>query len=63
MVHCPICKTALDSADDIEFTEMDARTGFIRASKRFYTASCAECGTTIGSGIAGAKANANGGAV
>ncbi|WP_368409355.1 hypothetical protein [Halorussus gelatinilyticus] len=37
---------------------MDAETGFVKASKRFYTANCAECGRTIGSGVAGAKSNA-----
>lgn len=61
MVHCPECETALTTADDVEFVEMDAKAGFIRASKRFYTTACAECGATIGSGIAGAKSN--GGAV
>ncbi|AFK21447.1 hypothetical protein E6P09_16295 (plasmid) [Haloferax mediterranei ATCC 33500] len=57
MVHCPECKTALETIDDIEFVEMDARTGFIRSSKRFYTTTCAECSATIGSGVAGAKPN------
>lgn len=57
MVHCPECQTTLSTIDDIEFVEMDATTGFIRASKRFYAANCAECGVTIGNGVAGAKAN------
>jgi len=61
MVHCPECQTTLASIDDIEFAETDSATGFIRASKRFYTANCAACGVTIGSGVAGAKSN--GGAV
>ncbi|ACV46555.1 MULTISPECIES: hypothetical protein [Halomicrobium] len=61
MVHCPECQTPLETADDIEFAETDATTGFIKASKRFYTANCAACGLTIGSGVAGAKSN--GGAV
>ncbi|SDN22695.1 hypothetical protein SAMN04487949_3692 [Halogranum gelatinilyticum] len=60
MVHCPECQTSLETIDDIEFVEMDARTGFIRASKRFYTSNCAACGATIGSGVAGAKANGGG---
>ena len=58
MVHCPECKTSLDDSEDIEFVEMDATTGLVKASKRFYTANCAECGRTIGSGVAGAKSNA-----
>ncbi|AAV47679.1 unknown [Haloarcula marismortui ATCC 43049] len=57
MVHCPDCETSLETADDIEFVEVDATTGFIKASKRFYTANCAACGVTIGSGVAGAKSN------
>jgi predicted nucleic-acid-binding Zn-ribbon protein len=61
MAHCPNCGTTLADADDVEFTEMDATTGFIAASKRFYTTNCAHCGTTIGSGVAGAKAGGGGG--
>jgi len=57
MVHCPECETSLADAEDIEFVEMDSETGIVRASKRFYTANCAECGRTIGSGVAGAKSN------
>ncbi|MDT3434205.1 MULTISPECIES: hypothetical protein [Haloarcula] len=57
MVHCPDCETSLETADDIEFVEVDSATGFIKASKRFYTANCAACGVTIGSGVAGAKSN------
>ncbi|MFC7075627.1 hypothetical protein [Haloarcula halophila] len=60
MVHCPECETTLAEADDIEFSEMDATTGFLAASKRFYTANCAACGATIGSGVAGAKAGGGG---
>ena len=57
MVHCPECQTTLDTIDDIEFVETDAKIGFVRASKRFYTTNCAACGATIGSGVAGAKSN------
>ncbi|QIB72958.1 hypothetical protein GL213_00080 [Halogeometricum borinquense] len=60
MVHCPECQSTLSSSEDISFEETEARTGFIRASKRFYTANCASCGMTIGSGVAGAKANGGG---
>ncbi|WP_435365254.1 hypothetical protein [Haloarchaeobius sp. DYHT-AS-18] len=60
MVHCPACETTLADASDVEFTETDATTGFIAASKRFYVASCAECGETLGSGVAGAKAGGGG---
>jgi len=58
MVHCPECGTTLDSGDDVSFTETDATLGFIESSKRFYTASCADCGRTLGSGVAGARGNA-----
>ncbi|GGO00302.1 hypothetical protein [Haloarcula pellucida] len=61
MVHCPDCETALADESDVEFVEMDATTGFLAASKRFYVANCAECGNTLGSGVAGAKGG--GGAV
>jgi len=61
MVHCPDCETVLESPDDIEFAEQDATLGFLKASKRFYTADCAACGYTVGSGVAGAQGN--GGAV
>ncbi|WP_324756647.1 hypothetical protein [Haloarcula montana] len=60
MVHCPECETTLAEADDIEFAEMNATTGLLAASKRFYTANCAACGATIGSGVAGAKAGGGG---
>ena len=61
MVHCPECETALESVDDIEYVEQDATIGIFRASKRYYTAECAACGCSLGSGVAGAQAN--GGAV
>jgi predicted nucleic-acid-binding Zn-ribbon protein len=63
MVHCPDCETTLQNADDVEFIETDAETGILAASKRYYTAVCAECGRTLGSGVAGAKAGGGGGAV
>ncbi|MFH5801343.1 hypothetical protein [Haladaptatus sp. CMAA 1911] len=56
MVHCPDCGSTLEAESDVEFVEMDAKTGFLKASKRFYVVTCANCGTTIGSGVAGAKA-------
>lgn len=58
MVHCPECRASLDEIDDVTFADVDARIGFLRASKRFYTASCASCGAVIGNGVAGARANA-----
>ncbi|WP_226007639.1 hypothetical protein [Natrinema salinisoli] len=61
MVHCPECDATLSAESDIDFVETEATTGFIAASKRFYVATCATCGATIGSGVAGAKAG--GGAV
>jgi cytochrome c len=57
MVHCPECERTLADSEDIEFAEMDSVTGIVRASKRFYAANCAECDRTLGSGVAGAKAN------
>lgn len=61
MVHCPECQSTLEEASDLEFVETDAETGFLKASKRYYLARCADCGATIGSGVAGAKAGGNGG--
>lgn len=55
MVHCPECETALETAADVEFVDMEARPGFFRASKRFYVAACGECGVAIGTGVAGAR--------
>ncbi|WP_256392075.1 hypothetical protein [Natronoarchaeum rubrum] len=63
MVHCPECEATLAEASDVEFVETDAETGIIAASKRFYAVECVECGTTLGSGVAGAKAGGGGGAV
>lgn len=60
MVHCPECEATLAEESDIEFVEMDSTTGFLSASKRFYIANCADCGSTIGSGVAGAKAGGGG---
>lgn len=56
-MHCPNCEATLETIDDVEFVEMDAKVGFIRASKRFYTTECTDCGRTLGSGVAGAQAN------
>lgn len=61
MAHCPECGTTLEEGSDLSFAEMDATTGFLKASKRYYVANCANCGATIGSGVAGAKAGGNGG--
>jgi translation initiation factor 2 beta subunit (eIF-2beta)/eIF-5 len=41
--------------EDVEFVEMGVKTGFIKASKRFYLVACGHCGAAIGSGVAGAK--------
>jgi hypothetical protein len=60
MVHCPDCETTLEASADIEFVEMDSTTGILAASKRFYVANCSECGRTLGSGVAGAKAGGGG---
>jgi len=60
MVHCPDCETTLQHSDDVEFVEMDARLGFVRASKRFYVTRCAHCGYAMGSGVAAARATATG---
>lgn len=62
MVHRPECETSLASMEDVEFVDVEARTGFIRASKRFYVVECANCGYSIGSGVAGAGANSGGAA-
>jgi predicted nucleic-acid-binding Zn-ribbon protein len=60
MVHCSECETSLASMDDVEFVDVESRTGFVRASKRFYVVECASCGYSIGSGVAGARANSGG---
>lgn len=56
-MHCPNCETEIETDADVTFTEVNAATGLIRASKRYYTANCATCGESLGSGVAGAKAN------
>lgn len=55
MAHCPDCEADLSEQDDVEFVDMEARSGFFRASKRFYLVACAHCGVAIGSGVAGAR--------
>ncbi|WP_435360008.1 hypothetical protein [Haloarchaeobius sp. DFWS5] len=62
MVHCPECESTLEDESDVAFTESAAKLGFIRSSKRFYVVTCADCGATLGSGVAGAKANGGAGA-
>lgn len=62
MVHCPECRSTLEERSDLEFVEMDATMGFLRASKRYYLARCADCGGTIGSGVAGKSGGGGGGA-
>lgn len=59
MVHCPDCETTLSDATDVAFEERAAETNVVAASKRFYVVNCADCGTTLGSGVAGAKAGGN----
>lgn len=56
-VRCPNCETEIETDADVEFAEIDATTGVIRASKRYYTASCATCNESLGGGVAGAKSN------
>jgi predicted nucleic-acid-binding Zn-ribbon protein len=56
MAYCPECDTTLAMGDDVEFVEMDAETGLLKASKRFYLVACGNCGAAIGGGVAGAKA-------
>ncbi|MFB6193480.1 MAG: hypothetical protein ABEI75_00310 [Halobaculum sp.] len=57
-MHCPNCETEITGDADVTFTDVDATTGVVRASKRYYTVACASCGESLGSGVAGAKANA-----
>lgn len=52
---CPDCGETITSMSDLEFTEMGAKMGVFRASKRFYAASCDACGRTLGTGVAGAS--------
>jgi predicted nucleic-acid-binding Zn-ribbon protein len=54
MVHCPECESEIDTAEDVEFQDLDAKmAGLFRSSKRFYVVACNECGVAIGSGVAG----------
>jgi len=55
MARCPECDARLAAGEDVEFVEMDAQMGFLKASKRFYLTACGHCGAAIGSGVAGAK--------
>ncbi len=61
MTHCPNCETRVESLDDVAFADVESSVGFLRASKRFYEASCAACGETLGTGVAGASGDAAGG--
>jgi len=62
MVHCPNCEATLADESDVEFDDVDSSIGFLKASKRFYVARCADCGTTIGTGVAGKSASGGGAA-
>lgn len=53
MVHCPECGADMADQDDVDFLDVEARSGFFRASKRFYVVGCGECGVAIGGGVAG----------
>ncbi len=54
MVHCPECGETFTGASDVEFQDLDATmSGIFRSSKRFYVVGCSNCGTAIGSGVAG----------
>ena len=55
MAHCPECETTLAEESDVEFVDMGSKSGFFKASKRFYLVACADCGAAIGSGVAGAR--------
>ena len=53
--HCPNCGATITEIADVTFTDMGSKVGFVKASKRFYEASCAVCDRTIGAGVAGAS--------
>ncbi|WP_247730903.1 hypothetical protein [Halovivax limisalsi] len=55
MAHCSDCESPLESTADLEFRDVDSSIGFVNASKRYYVANCANCGATIGSGVAAAS--------
>lgn len=59
MAHCPNCEASIASLEDVTFADLGAQLGFLQASKRFYEASCAACGETLGTGVAGASADDN----
>lgn len=62
MAHCPDCQSSIESTADLDFRDVDSSLGFINASKRYYVANCANCGATIGSGVAAASNNGAGAA-
>lgn len=55
MAHCPECETTIASTDDLVFEDVDSNFGLLSAPKRYYVATCAACGNTIGSGVAAAS--------
>lgn len=50
---CPECETELREEIDVDFVDMGSKSGFFKASKRFYLVACTNCGAAIGSGVAG----------
>lgn len=60
MVHCKECGTTLSAIEDVEFVDVESSLGIVRASKRFYVANCAACGSAIGSGVAAKSADGGG---
>lgn len=57
MAHCPDCQSSIESTADLDFRDVDSSLGFVTAPKRYYVANCANCGATIGSGVAAASSN------
>jgi len=56
MPHCPECEATIAQPDDIEFADVDNELNLVsfESPKRFYAAACADCGHTLGAGVAGA---------
>jgi hypothetical protein len=57
MAHCPECQSPFESTADLTFEDVDTSIGFFKAPKRYYVANCANCGATIGSGVAAASSD------
>ncbi len=56
MGGCPACGTSIEREHDLVFEEVGSASNFLsfESAKRFYVTACAECGSVVGTGVAGA---------